>query len=107
MVVTTRRRAALSGASILGIPPYVRVMFDKVRQQWAVLAPEKVMWPDDISIEILKKCDGRASIDAISGALASEYDAPLAEVTADVLEFLQEWSDRRLVFALDPVEARA
>ncbi|WP_208999295.1 pyrroloquinoline quinone biosynthesis peptide chaperone PqqD [Roseibium sediminis] len=107
MVATTRTRAVLSGTTVPGIPPYVRLLFDKVREQWAVLAPEKVMWPDEISIEILKKCDGAASIDAISNALASEYDAPLAEVAADVLEFLQEWSDRRLIVVLGPAEAQA
>ncbi|EFO33002.1 bifunctional coenzyme PQQ synthesis protein C/D [Roseibium sp. TrichSKD4] len=93
----TRQRITLQEDSAPYLPSHVRLMFDKTRQQWAVLAPEKVMWPDDISVEILRKCDGTATTRQIASDLAEEYQAPEAEVYADVLEFLQEWSDRLLV----------
>lgn len=97
MELGNRRRITLHEKSVPFLPGHVRLMFDNTRQQWAVLAPEKVMWPDDISVEILRKCDRTATTRQIASDLAEEYQAPEAEVYADVLEFLQEWSDRLLV----------
>lgn len=97
MLKPARSRVVLSQTSVPVLPRHVRLVFDKVRQQWAVLSPEKVMWPDEISVAILKKCDGTENIGSISTALAEEYDAPKAEVLSDVQEFLQEWSDRLLI----------
>ncbi len=71
--------------------------FDPHRQAWALLSPEKVLWPDEISLAILRRCDGHAQAGAIVRDLAAEYGADEAEVRADVLAFLQDWSDRMVV----------
>lgn len=100
-----RARTTIDGQSRPALPAHIRLQFDQLRQSWVVLAPEKVMWPDDISVEILKRCDGLATTDAIVAALAREYAAPEAEIGRDVTAFLQEWADRRLIVCAAGAEA--
>ncbi|MGI9464062.1 MAG: pyrroloquinoline quinone biosynthesis peptide chaperone PqqD [Aestuariivirgaceae bacterium] len=92
-----RERTEITPQSVPSLPPHVRLQFDDLRQKWVVLAPEKVLWPDDVSVDILKRCDGTGSTGQIVDALAREYTADRAEVEADVIEFIQDWSDRRLL----------
>lgn len=92
-----RERALVSPASVPALPRHVRIQYDPVRQAFAVLSPEKVFWPNDISLDILRHCDGRATVGEIITALAREYDADATDVADDVTAFLQEWSDKLLV----------
>jgi pyrroloquinoline quinone biosynthesis protein D len=87
----------VSPRSVPSLPQHVRIQFDPVRQAFAVLSPEKVFWPNEISLDILRRCDGRATVDKIVADLAAEYDADEIDVAADVTAFLQEWSDKLLV----------
>jgi len=84
-------------ASIPLLPRHVRLHYDQIRGAWALLSPEKVLWPDDISLSILRLCDGKRSIDDISGELAVEYEAEVTEIKADVIAFAQDWSDRMVL----------
>lgn len=79
------------------LPRHVRLHHCPVRKAWAVLAPERVYWPDEISLDILRKCDGETPAGGIVDLLAAEYDAPADEIRADVVGFLQEYSDRLLL----------
>jgi pyrroloquinoline quinone biosynthesis protein D len=79
------------------LPKSVRIYFDPVRQRDVVLSPEKVLWPDEISVAIVKLCDGTRSVGAIADVLAAEYNAPRAVILADVMEFVQEWLDNLLL----------
>ena len=90
-------RAMVSPRSVPSLPKHVRIQFDPVRKAFAVLSPEKVFWPNEISLDILRRCDGRAAVSEIIADLAAEYDADEADVAADVTAFLQEWSDKLLV----------
>lgn len=99
MAATERQRTVITADSRPDLPPFVRLQFEPVRGAWALLSPEKVMWPDDISHDILKKCDGTSTVTEIISSLASEYDAPEDVVRDDVCGFLQTWADRRLVVA--------
>jgi pyrroloquinoline quinone biosynthesis protein D len=92
-----RERAMVSLPSMPSLPKHVRIQFDPVRQAFAVLSPEQVFWPNDISLDILRHCDGRSTVARIIADLAAEYDASEDEVGADVTAFLQQWSDRLLV----------
>ena len=96
-MTTPRRRMMVSAGSKPSLPGHVRIQFDPLRQAFAVLAPEKVFWPNEISLDILRRCDGRSTVDAIVADLASDYDAPAEDVKTDVTDFLQEWSDKLLV----------
>ena len=54
----------------------VRLRFDKARDVWVLLAPEKVLMPDQIAIEILKRCDGKATV-ARSSAIWRRPSPPI------------------------------
>lgn len=92
-----RERAMVSPQSVPSLPKHVRIQYDPVRQAFAVLSPEKVFWPNDISLDILRRCDGRSTVGHIIAGLAADYDAEQEAVAADVIAFLQEWSDKLLV----------
>lgn len=79
------------------LPAHVRLQFDELRSKWVVLAPERVLWPDDVSVDILKLCDGALTLEEIVSRLAEDYGAPRDEISADVTEFLQDWADQRLL----------
>lgn len=72
----------------------VKFRFDEVRNRWIVLAPEKLLLPDEIAAEILKLVDGVRSIDTIVGDLASRFDAPRDVIAGDVVQALQHVSAR-------------
>jgi pyrroloquinoline quinone biosynthesis protein D len=93
----TRARALVRAESQPYLPRHVRVQFDAVRQRTAVLAPERVYWPDETAVEILKLCDGARPISEIVGRLAKDYAAPPETIQADVLEFVQSWTDLKLL----------
>ncbi|GAB4576557.1 MAG: pyrroloquinoline quinone biosynthesis peptide chaperone PqqD [Roseibium sp.] len=92
-----RRRVEITAASRPLLPAHVHLRFNDLRNKWVVLAPEKVLWPDDISADILGRCTGEATVSEIVAGLAQDYDAAAEDIAPDVLAFLQEWSDRLLV----------
>jgi pyrroloquinoline quinone biosynthesis protein D len=94
-----RERTVVSLQSIPSLPKHVRIQYDTVRQAFAVLAPEKIFWPNEISLDILRHCDGRSTVGQIIVGLAADYDADEADIAGDVIAFLQEWSDKLLVRA--------
>lgn len=96
-MMALRERAMVSPQSVPSLPKHVRIQYDPVRQAFAVLSPEKVFWPNDISLDILRRCDGRSTVGHIVAGLAADYDAEQEAVAADVIAFLQEWSDKLLV----------
>ncbi|RWM18535.1 MAG: pyrroloquinoline quinone biosynthesis peptide chaperone PqqD [Mesorhizobium sp.] len=92
-----RERAIVSSRSAPSRPRHVRIQYDPVRQAFAVLSPEKVFWPNEVSLDILRRCDGQSTVERIIADLAADYDADAQDVAADVIAFLQEWSDKLLV----------
>ena len=92
-----RERAIASPHAVPSLPNHVRIQHDPVRQAFAVLSPENVFWPNEISLEILRRCDGGATVEKIVADLVQEYKAPEEDVAADVGAFLQEWSDKLMV----------
>lgn len=92
-----RERAVLSTSSRPMLKRYCRLQFDPVRDAWALLAPERVYWPNEVSLEILRLCDGQRSPRKIIECLAEQYETPAEEIAADVEAFLQEWADRLVV----------
>jgi len=92
-----RERAIVSLRSAPSLPKHVRIQYDPVRQAFAVLSPEKVFWPNEISLDILRRCDGQSIVERIIADLAADYDADQEDVAPDVIAFLQEWSDKLLV----------
>jgi pyrroloquinoline quinone biosynthesis protein D len=62
-----------------------------------LLAPERVFKPDPIAAEILKRCTGEATLDAIVEDLARTYSAPRERILVDVSALLRSLADKKLL----------
>jgi pyrroloquinoline quinone biosynthesis protein D len=96
---TPRVRTIIKGDSSPAMPPHIKLRHDAGRGRWLILAPERVFEPDDVAVEILKLCDGQRSVADIAGLLSKEYNAPMDEITADVISMLQDLADKGVVKA--------
>lgn len=85
--------------SVPHLPRGVRLKFDEPRSQWVLLAPEKMFVLDDIALEIVKCCDGDASVAAIADDLAARFQAPREAILKDVLTLLQSFADKGVIIA--------
>ncbi len=90
----TATRAIVESGSVPRLPRHVKLRFDEARDRWVVLAPERVLMPDETALEILKRCDGETSVEAIVDGLARAYEAPAAEIREDVSLLLQDLADK-------------
>jgi pyrroloquinoline quinone biosynthesis protein D len=79
------------------LPRGVRLAHNEAQGGWVLNAPERVFKPDPIAVEILKRCTGEASFDAIVDDLAKTFNAPRERVGADVATLLQGLADKRLL----------
>ncbi|MDE1915922.1 MAG: pyrroloquinoline quinone biosynthesis peptide chaperone PqqD [Sphingomonadales bacterium] len=75
----------------------VKFRFDKVRDAWVLLAPERLFQPDEIAVEILKLIDGVHTISAIADTLAARFEAPRDLILADVVTLLQDMADKGVI----------
>lgn len=88
------RRISVSESSRPVLPRHARLKFDDTRQRWVILAPERVLAPDEIAVEILQLCDGARDVAAIIDELAAKYAAGRAEIGRDVVAMLQDLADK-------------
>ena len=92
----------VSAQSVLRIAPHVVFRFDEARQRWVMLAPERLLLPDEQAVEILKLVDGKASVDDITDALAGRYtQAPRELIARDVTAMLQDLADKGCLAGVD------
>ena len=49
-----------------------------------MLAPERLLLPDEQAVEILRLIDGERGVDAIIDELAGRFDAPRDVIAGDV-----------------------
>ena len=89
--------ATLDLAARPKLAPGVRLKFDDTRQCWIVLAPERVLMPDETALDVLQRCDGATSIDALVDDLVTVYGADRAEIAADVTELLSGLLEKRVL----------
>ena len=88
------RNISVSEASRPVLPRHARLKFDETRQLWVILAPERVLAPDEIAVEILQLCDGVRSVARIIDQLAARYTADRAAIGTDVIAMLQDLADK-------------
>ncbi len=74
--------------------PGFRLRFDRVRDAWVVLGPERMFELDEPAVEILKLVDGQATFAAIIDVLAARFAAPRDEIAGDVAEMLTDLAVR-------------
>jgi pyrroloquinoline quinone biosynthesis protein D len=88
-------RLVVSAASVLRLAPHIVFRFDEARQRWIMMAPERLMLPDEQAVEILKLVDGKANVGAIVDSLAARYtQAPRDLIAKDVTAMLQDLADK-------------
>lgn len=88
------KRVIIDEASVPRLARHVKLRFDKRRERWVMLAPERVLMPDDIAVEIVRCCDGQATVGAIIAELAANYSASTEVVGRDVTELFQDLADK-------------
>lgn len=88
------RRLQVDEASRPVLPRHARLKFDESRQVWVILAPERVLAPDEIAVEVLQLCDGARSVADMIDLLAEKYDAPREDISTDVIAMLQNLADK-------------
>jgi pyrroloquinoline quinone biosynthesis protein D len=82
--MTALEPGAMEEAAMPQLARGVRLKFDQARDCWVVLAPERVIMPDETALEILRRCDGATSLGQIIDGLAAEYDAERETIADDV-----------------------
>jgi len=75
----------------------IKLRFDEIRESWIVLAPERIMVPDETALSVLQLVDGMRDFAAIIAELAKKFDAPAEEITEDVKELLNDLRARGAV----------
>ncbi|MBI5265418.1 MAG: pyrroloquinoline quinone biosynthesis peptide chaperone PqqD [Bradyrhizobium sp.] len=88
------RHISVSEASRPVLPRHARLKFDETRQVWVILAPERVLAPDEIAVEVLQLCDGQRSVGEVIDQLAAKYAAPREAILTDVITMLQDLADK-------------
>lgn len=78
------RRPALS--------PMYRMQFEAAQDCWVLLYPEGMVKLNASAAEILRRCDGQASIQELVAGIARDF-APV-EVESHVWQFLEEAHER-------------
>jgi len=80
---------------VLRLAPHIVFRFDDTRQRWIMMAPERLMLPDEQAVEILQLVDGKTGVGAIIDALATRYtQAPRELIATDVTAMLQDLADK-------------
>ena len=88
------RHISVSEASRPVLPRHAKLKFDETRKVWVILAPERVLAPDEIAVEVLQLCDGVRSVGQIIDQLAEKYTADRGAIAIDVVTMLQDLADK-------------
>ena len=84
----------IAESSVPRLATHVRLRFDKQREQWVLLAPERIFVLDDIALAIVERCQGSATLGDIVDDLARTFEAPRDRVLADAGALLQGFLDK-------------
>jgi pyrroloquinoline quinone biosynthesis protein D len=92
--MVSSRNISVSEASRPKLPRHTRLKFDETRQVWVILAPERVLAPDEIAVEVLQLCDGVRCVADMVDQLATKYAAERGAIATDVIGMLQDLADK-------------
>ena len=92
--MATPRHITVSEVSRPVLPRHARLKFDETRKVWVILAPERVLAPDEIAVEVLQLCDGVRNVAIMADELAAKYAAPREAILTDVIAMLQDLADK-------------
>jgi pyrroloquinoline quinone biosynthesis protein D len=89
--------ATIPGNARPRLPHGVRLTYSEAQGGWVLLAPERVFKADNIAAEVVKRCTGAATLDAIVDDLAKTFAAPRERILADVTAMLRGLADKKLL----------
>ena len=87
----------ISGDVVPRFPHGVRFREDKARGQFILVAPERIFNADEVSVEILRRIDGRATLAEILDQLCEVFTADLSVIRPDVESFLLDLQSKQMV----------
>lgn len=87
-------RVILNEDHVLSFASHAQLRFNEPRQQWVILAPERLLTPDETAIIILRQLDGVRSVKDIVDELEKKFDAKREIIARDVLALLQGLFDK-------------
>ncbi len=80
------------------LAPGVVLRHDRTRDQWTLLAPERVLVLDEVALDIVRTCTGQdTTVAAGIDRLAAQFAAPRTEIADDVLELLHTMRERGFI----------
>jgi len=80
------------------LPRGVRLTHNEAQGGWVLLAPERVFKADAITVEILKRCTGEATVASIVDDLAQAFaGAPRERIHGDVVTLLGGLKEKKLL----------
>jgi len=88
------QRLRVEDSTTLRFPHHVKFRHDETRGRWVVLAPERLLLPDELAVEILKLIDGERTVAAMVDDLVRRFEAPREVIAADVTALLQDLVDK-------------
>src|ERR1044072_4978813 len=88
------RNISVSEASRPVLPRHAKLKYDETRQVWVILAPERVLAPDEIAVEVLQLCNGERNVGDVADQLAAKYAAPREAILADAIVMLHDLADK-------------
>jgi pyrroloquinoline quinone biosynthesis protein D len=94
MASARSRNIQVSEPSRPVLPRHAKLKFDETRQVWVILAPERVLAPDEIAVEVLQLCDGLRTVGDMADMLAAKYAAERGAILTDVIAMLQDLADK-------------
>ena len=90
-------RALINEESVPRLAAHTRLRFDQQRDQWVLLAPERLFVLDPIALAIVERCKGEQSVTAVVDDLVATYNAPRDRILTDVTALLQDLVDKGIM----------
>ena len=98
METSLSERFIVSAESIPKLPRHAKLRFDKARDKWIILAPERVFELDQVAYEVISRCDGERSVEQVIDGLCEKFDQVCRDVImTDVTSMLQDLADKGFV----------
>lgn len=88
---------AISDESKPRLPRGVHLKHDQTRGEWLLMAPERILKTNAVAVEILKRCDGNATLGEIVDDLAAQFKAERSLIDTDVRALLGDLAAKRMV----------
>jgi pyrroloquinoline quinone biosynthesis protein D len=89
--------------SLPTLAAHARLRDDPLTGAPTLLYPEGALELDEIAAEIVRRCDGRRTVDAIVAELDTLFDGDCGEIAGDVADYLRDLHGRGLVVFQPPV----